>query len=253
MAKTFSILFFSFLLALNIHASEKYDDEFSEFDYEFAQEEKEVQKKQESDPLSGYNRVMTDINDGLYTYALRPVFKGYDAIVHDNIQEGIANVFNNSTFPIRFVNSILQLKFDKAVIETGRFIINTTLGVFGIFDVAKNQFNLVTTAEDFGQTLGHYGVGSGWHIVLPIFGPSNMRDMFSMFPDIYLNPSTYVSSRSDTFVAHPDHAWALFVGERLNSGSMNYSQYDLIRKDAIDLYPYLKNMYEQHRVQKIKE
>jgi phospholipid-binding lipoprotein MlaA len=253
MPKIFVTIFFTLIFSLNLSASEKYDDEFAEFDYEFAQSETTQKKETSSDPLESYNRAMTNFNDSFYIYAYRPVVSTIDMVLNDNIQKGIKNVFNNSTFPIRFINSILQLKFDKAMIEAGRFIINTTIGVVGIFDIAKDQFNLVTTPEDFGQTLGFYGVGTGWHIVLPILGPSNVRDIVAMVPDSYLNPSTYVESRQNHLVAHEDHAWKLKATDVLIGGSLNYKQIDMIRKDAIDMYPYLKNTYEQYRAKQIKE
>jgi len=253
MAKIFLPIFLSLLFCINLQATDKYDDEFAEFDYEFASDEPAVKKEQKKEPLDGYNRVMTNFNDKFYIYVYRPVSKGFDTIMPDQVQNSIQNVFNNSTFPIRFVNNILQLKFDKAFIEAGRFIINTTAGVLGIFDVAKNQFHLVTTPEDFGQTLGFYGVATGWHIVLPILGPSNVRDIVGMFPDSYLNPGSYVTSRRDTFIANEDHAWKLKLLDTVNYGSLNYKTFDIMRKDAIDLYPYLKNTYEQHRIKQIKE
>ncbi len=253
MPKIVLCLFLTLLFSLNLQATDKYDDEFAEFDYEFATEEKVDKKEKSNDVLVTYNRAMTTFNDKFYIYTFRPISKAFDTVIPDPVQDGIKNIFDNSTFPIRFVNSILQLKFDKAMIETGRFIINTTIGILGIFDVAKNQFNLVTTPEDFGQTLGFYGVGSGWHVVLPILGPSNIRDIVSMVPDSYLNPGSYVTSRRDQLVANEDHAWKLKILDTVNYGSMNYRTFDIMRKDAIDLYPYLKNTYEQHRIKQIKE
>lgn len=251
MLKNIVLLLFASILATNVNAKNMYDDQFADFDYEFAQQEKN--QTQSSDPLNGYNRVMTDFNDALYVNVYRPISKTIDAVVHDKIQEGVSNMYYNVTFPIRFTNDILQLKFDKAIIEIGRFVLNTVFGIFGFFDVAQTHFGLYTTPEDFGQTLGHYGVAAGPHIVLPFLGPSNVRDTISMVPDAYLDPTVYNESRGMNIVNHMDNSIALEVVEQLNYGSMNYEAYDIIRKDAIDLYPYLKNIYEQRRSQLIKE
>lgn len=251
MLKNIVTILFTIFIASNLQAKNMYDDQFADFDYEFAQQEKNT--TQGSDPLNGYNRVMTDFNDALYVNIYRPISKGIDAVLHDKVQEGISNMYYNSTFPIRFVNSILQLKFDKALIEIGRFLLNTTFGILGFFDVAQTHFDLYTSPEDFGQTLGHYGVPAGPHIVLPFFGPSNTRDTISMVPDAYLDPTVYNESRGMNIVDHRDNTIVLKVIEQLNYGSQNYEAYDIIRKDAIDLYPYLKNIYEQKRSQMIKE
>jgi len=99
--------------------------------------EEKMEVEEIYDPLSGYNRAMTDINDMLYVNILKPVATGYRYVVHKEIRKSVSNFFHNITYPIRFVNNILQLKFANSTEETGRFIINTTVGILGIFDVAK--------------------------------------------------------------------------------------------------------------------
>lgn len=118
------------------------------------------------DPLSGYNRSMTNFNDIFYTNVLQPVSKTYAKYVHENIREGVSNVYDNLLFPIRFINNVLQFKLLNASEELGRFVINSTFGILGVMDVAE-KFELKPHKEDFGQTLGFYGVGSGFHIVIP--------------------------------------------------------------------------------------
>ncbi|MDX9796334.1 MAG: VacJ family lipoprotein, partial [Arcobacteraceae bacterium] len=160
---------------------------FSDFDNEFEESDAVF------DPLNGYNRMMTNFNDSFYINILQPVSKTYADIVHEDIRTGVSNVYDNLLFPIRFINNVLQLKFVNASEELGRFVINSTFGLLGIMDVAQ-KFELKAHKEDFGQTLGFYGVGSGFHIVIPFLGPSNLRDVFGIGADSYANPlSTLVA------------------------------------------------------------
>jgi phospholipid-binding lipoprotein MlaA len=209
-------------------------DEFSD-EFEYSVEEK-------SDPLSGYNIVMTDFNDGFYIYIFDPVAKGYKYVTPKIVRESVDNFFDNLLYPLRFVNNILQGKFANATEETGRFMLNTTIGIGGFFDPAKKYFDLKQHNEDFGQTLGKWGVDGGYHIVLPFFGPSNMRDMFSMYPNYLMNPVSYV-----------DEAVAITVYNKLNNASLHIGEYGNLKKNAIELYPFLKNVYEQNRKKLIEE
>ena len=147
------------------------------------------------DPLEGYNRWMTGFNNTLYDYVLNPVFKGYDFIFPEPIRVSINNVFNNLYYPVSLVNNLLQLKFENALDETGRFIVNTTFGFGGMFDPAYEGLGVEPHVEDLGQTLGYYGVGSGFPIVLPFFGITNLRDFSGDLLDFYANPIYYVDAR----------------------------------------------------------
>ncbi len=107
---------------------------------------------------------------------------------------GVSNFINNIQFPIRFANNLLQGKFQNSSDELERFIINSTIGLGGLMDPAKHHMNIQTHDEDFGQTLGHYGIGSGFHIVLPFFGPSNVRDAVGLTVDSYTSPLVYIEN-----------------------------------------------------------
>lgn len=202
------------------------------------------------DPLGSYNRVMTDVNDFFYINILNPVATGYSDTVDISIRKGISNVFNNLFFPIRFVNNVLQLKFANAAEETGRFLINSTIGVLGIFDPAKQQFELEAHKEDFGQTLGFYGVGAGPHIVLPLIGPSNLRDTISLVPDTILNPTTTSFPNSSLTTTEGILIYTVYS---INKASLHLGEYENIKEDAIDLYPFIRDLYEQKRISEIKE
>ncbi len=222
------------------------DDDFAEFDSEL-----EIQKI--SDPFSGYNKVMTNFNDDLYMNVLKPINSGYVAITHIEVRRSIDKFFKNLYYPMRFVNNIFQGKFHNAFEETGRFVVNTTVGLAGFFDPAKSEMGMLAHNEDFGQTLGFYGVGSGPHIVLPLWGPSNLRDVVSIYPNTVVSFVDYTDRDWFTLT----DTWAGFLGvkaiEQVNKYSLYETTYDHIREDAIDLYPYLRELYEEKRQREIEE
>lgn len=226
--------------------SSSVDDELASF-----AEEMEVQEIY--DPLSGYNRVMTNFNDTAYEYVLKPVATGYKNVLHIEIRNSIGNFFENIHFPVRFANTLLQGKLSYATEETGRFVINTTVGVFGLFDPAKSYFELQAHDEDFGQTLGFYGVGNGPHIVLPLLGPSNLRDALSLYPDSLLSVLDYDERSYWTLTDTPAEYIGAKAVEKTNAISLYMDKYDKIKADAVDLYPYLRDMYEQRRKKQIEE
>src|SRR5690554_1587943 len=127
------------------------------------------------DPWEPVNRAVFRFNDTLDTYALRPVARGYDRVMPQFLNDGVTNVFNNLGEPKNLVNNLLQGKTRDAGIDTARFLLNTTIGVGGVFDVAT-RMGLQRNDEDFGQTLGAWGVDSGPFVMLPFFGPSTVRD-----------------------------------------------------------------------------
>ena len=234
---------------------EGYDDEFED---EFGAAEKEV-----FDPLSGYNRVMTDFNDSLYVWVLDPVARGYRWVLPYAARRGVKNFFHNLLFPLRFVNNALQLKIKNAGEEFLRFSINSTIGILGFWDPAKEWFDLEAHEEDFGQTLGYYGVGGGFHVVLPFLGPSNVRDMFSLYPDMQMDPVNYVENRPYNFPKQEGEYQGvskqtlqevdLTLLKIINRESLRIGQYANLKKDAIELYPFLRDVYEQNRAKLIKE
>ncbi len=245
-------LIFLFLVgfSLNTLFANEFDS-FNEFDNEFKQKE----KKEIFDPLKEYNESMTQFNDFVFLNVVNPVSKGYDYVVPNPIQIGVSNFFSHIAFPIRFVNNILQLKFEEASMELASFTVNTIWGLGGILNPAKDELNWQRYDEDFGQTLGHYGVGSGFHIVLPFLGPSNLRDMFSIVPDSYLSATSTVGE-SDLSYKIPNNSTQSFTissYERVNGVSLKLGQYESIKKDAIELYPFLRDAYEQKRNQEIKD
>lgn len=197
------------------------------------------------DPLSGYNRVMTQVNDKLYFWVLKPVAQGYSAVLPEGARLAVGRFFRNLLMPVRFVNNLLQLKPKRAGTELARFVVNTTIGVLGFGDPAATSLGLQAFPEDFGQTLGHYGVGSGFPVVLPVLGPSNLRDALGLIPDYFLDPVSYIE---ETRVQLAVRAY-----DRVNYTSLHIGEYESLKKDAVDLYTFLRDGYEQRRIKQIEE
>jgi len=247
MKKLIVIVFFSLLSFANEPQSE---DSFDDFDLEFSSNTKEV-----FDPLSGYNRVMTSFNDGFYSYILSPTSKAYAYIMPEFARKGTDNFFTNLMFPIRFANNLLQFKFKNASQEVGRFVVNTTWGIAGFMDPATNELDMKIHKEDFGQTLGYWGVGDGFAIVLPLLGPSNLRDMFALPVDMILSPTSRLGHNTvDYKIPQNDRqSFGINTLNLINAYSFHPDLYEMIKKDALDLYPYLRDIYKQKRTKEIKE
>lgn len=208
----------------------------------------QTSQKKVFDPLSGYNRFMTQVNDRLYFWVLKPIARGYGAVIPQGARLSISRFFNNLQMPVRFVNNLLQLKIKGAGTELTRFTLNTTVGFLGFADPAQKWFDMQPQEEDFGQTLGHYGLGSGFHLVLPVFGPSNLRDTIGRVPDYFLDPLNYIDN-----VDRWEREVAAKATDRVNHTSLHIGEYESVKKDAIDLYTFIRDAYEQSRIKKIED
>lgn len=198
-----------------------------------------------SDPLEPFNRAMFQINDKLYFWLLKPVATGYGAVVPEPFRNGISNAFDNLEFPIRFVSSLLQGKLVRACRETGRFVLNTTCGVGGLFNVADEVDSLKSSPEDLGQTLGHYGLGHGMYLVLPVFGPSSLREAAGRFGDSYLNPVSYIRPWESSL--------AVRSGKVVNTTSLHLGEYEDLKEASLDPYTAFKDAYLQYRKRMVDE
>ncbi len=223
-------------------ASESFSDggDFAEFEEEF-----EANKNEVSDPFAGYNRSMTTFNDKLYVWLLQPVAAGWDWAIPQEGRRSINSFFTNLWYPLRLLNNLLQGKLVHAGEETARFVINSTIGIFGLFDPAKDWLGLEAHPEDFGQTLGYWGLGSGPHIVLPFFGPSNLRDSLALTFDWQFDAVTQIE---DPYSEYGARAFRV-----INDTSLHLGEYESLKKDALDLYPFLRDAYEQKRNKDIQE
>lgn len=194
-----------------------------------------------ADPLEPYNRVMFRINDKLIRYFIGPVLMGYSIVVPEPARVGVRRFFSNLTTPVRLVNSLLQLKGRAAGVELARFLINSTLGVGGLLDPAEESFDLLKQDEDFGQTLGFYGIGSGVYIIWPILGPSSVRDTVGLAGDLALFPVFYLYP-DDLLVGFGTRFYGSF-----NSASLDLSTYTALMEGAFDPYVFFRNAYHQKR------
>jgi len=204
------------------------------------------------DPYESMNQKVFKFNHKLYTYVFAPISKGYDFLIPKKIQGGFSNIFTNLRMPVRFFNNIFQKKFKRAFKEFGRFLINSSAGIGGLFNPAEAAFNLKTYDEDFGQTLGHYGVNEGPYIVWPIIGPSNRRDTIGTIIDTAFNPLFWFATLD--VVLEDGVVRGISVGKRVNNYSYNIrNNYDSLVDSAIDPYIALQHAYINNRSKKIKE
>lgn len=201
-------------------------------------------KTEIADPLEPFNRAIYHFNDKLYFWLLKPVAQGYGKVVPEPARVGVSNFFANLAFPIRFVNCLLQANFEGAAAELGRFTVNTLWGIGGFLDPASGkEIDLSKQDEDFGQTLGVYGVGQGFFINWPLFGPSSPRDTLGLFGDGFLNPTAYLT---------PWYAGAGAKGYNIvNETSLRIGDYESLKEAAIDPYVAIRDAYVQYRLKKV--
>ena len=220
---------------------------------------------EEYDPWESLNTKFFEFNRELDRWLLKPVAKGYNAVVPNIVQVGISNFFYNSRVTPRFLNNIFQGKFKGAGIEAGRFLINTTVGIGGFFDVAQ-RFNLTTPEEDMGQTLGFYGIKPGPYIMVPLLGPYTVRDLAGYAGDIALNPiywlvlPTMHNIDAIPTVVSIDDRLAIYLitiaargAEVVNDRSLNLEKFQGVEESTVDLYAAVRNAYLQKRARAIQE
>lgn len=148
-----------------------------------------------NDPLEGFNRATYTFNDTVDTYVLKPVAKAYREVLPSPVRTGVSNFFGNLHDPVIMLNNLLQGKVVNAISDLGRFIVNTVVGIYGLFDVAS-EVGLEKHNEDFGQTLGKWGAGEGFYVVLPFLGPSSLRDGTGIYVDEQVYPPNHMEEGS---------------------------------------------------------
>lgn len=196
-----------------------------------------------ADPLRGFNRAMFTVNDRFYFWLLKPAATGYRAVTPVVVRKGIRNFFYNLAFPVRFVNCLLQAKGTEAGAEMDIFLINTTVGLLGFMQPAQDRFNITGAEEDLGQSLGTWTIGEGFYLVLPVLGPSTLRDTVGSVGDWFLDPTSYISS------------WeaSLAVGglETVNSASFRIGDYETLKEASLDPYVAMKDAYVKMRRERV--
>ena len=200
----------------------------------------------ESDPWESFNEKMFWFNrEVLDRYLLKPAATAWDFVLPDGVQRGIHNAFDNLKVVQRVVSNALQLKFTGAAKEVARFAINSTVGLVGFFDVAKEGFGIEQSDEDMGQTFGVWGIGPGPYLVLPLLPPLTVRDGIGYALDAAMTPLYY-------FVP-----WYASIGagatEIINERSLNLDRFERVAESTIDLYSAVRNAYLQRRAAAIRQ
>lgn len=190
------------------------------------------------DPIEGFNRAMFAFNEGLDTAIIKPVATGYEAVLPSPIRTGVTNFFSNIEDVFIGVNNLLQGKVPEAFSDLGRVVINTTVGILGVIDVASDA-GLEKHDEDFGQTFGRWGVGNGAYVVIPVFGPRTVRDTVGLVLDVAADP----------VVQHrPKRTRDAAVVLRLVNDRANLLAADkVVEEAALDKYSYIRDAYLQRR------
>jgi phospholipid-binding lipoprotein MlaA len=208
----------------------------------------DVQSRDENDPFEGANRVFFDVNQALDDVLLRPVAVVYKHVVPDFAQDGVRNFMNNLNSPVIFANDVLQGETDRAGVTLLRFGINSTIGVGGLIDVAKH-FDIPYHDEDFGQTLGTWGVGEGPYLYFLVMGPSNARDITGFVVDRGLDPVNYVNWGNDDLEYVPVARTVLNV---IDIRARNIETLDEIERSSVDYYASIRSLYRQSRADAIR-
>jgi phospholipid-binding lipoprotein MlaA len=198
-----------------------------------------------ADPLYYWNLAMFHVNDKVYFWALKPVSRGYRAVVPELARVGVKNFFTNLGAPIRTVNCLLQGKSESAGAEIARFMVNTVVGGLGFVDVASRYPELALADEDFGQTLGLYGIGDGIYIVWPLLGPSTLRDTVGDLGDRFIDPLSYVEPVEASI--------GVTSLDTVNSTSFRIGDYEALKDAALVPYDALRDAYLQNRRRKIQD
>lgn len=218
------------LLDEDFDTEEDFDDEFgNEFDIATI-----------NDPLEPLNRVFFEFNDVVYEYVLSPVTDGYIWLLPRDLRECFGNFFFNLSAPVRLVNSLLQGELKQSGVVFSRFVINSTIGVYGLVDTAYLEFDIEPTEADFGQTLGRWGLGDGIYICWPFVGPSSVRDTVGLVVDAYTHPIPYFH---DNYVLDISY----YTTNRLNTLSLNPTIYDDLKRFSLDPYVASRQAYYDYR------
>jgi len=197
-----------------------------------------VQTPSKDDPWEGFNRTVYTFNDKVDQYALKPVAQGYVKITPQPVRDSVTNFFANIGDVYNAANNLLQLKIADGVEDIMRIVINTVFGVGGLFDVATLA-KLPKHDQDFGLTLGHYGVPPGPYLVLPLFGPSTVRDGVGLLGNYFINPLTYVDPAAVS--------WGLYGLNVVSTRANLLGASNLLEGAAIDKYSFVRNAYLQRR------
>ena len=199
-------------------------------------------KPDRRDPLEGYNRWMFGVNDAIDRGVVKPVAQGYVRVVPQPMRRGIGNFFTNLSYPRTIVNDVLQAKLTDGARDTARLVVNSVLGL-GFFDPAAHM-GLERHDEDFGQTLGTWGMPSGPYLMLPLLGPSTVRDAFGRVPDEYSSGRHYVKNTAVR--------WSLAALDVVDQRASLLDTENVLR-ESFDRYAFLRNAWLQRREYQVRD
>ena len=195
------------------------------------------------DPLEPMNRKIYAFNDRVDKAVLKPVAEGYVAVVPSMVRTGVSNVFRNFGVIVTAANNVLQLKIPNVAQDVMRFSVNLVWGLGGIIDLAS-ELGIAYHDEDFGQTLGYWGIDAGPYLVLPILGPSTMRDTVGLPADYYINPYRHIDDRATRYGV---------LAMRVVDLRANLLSADKILQAQFDPYSFLRDVYLQRREHQVRD
>ena len=203
-----------------------------------------IDEQEVYDPIESVNRQILNANNQVDDYVVSPIVKAYVYLPH-RLRLGIRNVLNNLNEPFSVANNLLQADFQGAGEGFARFFINSTYGIAGLVDVANSELNLTPDREDIGQTLAVWGVGKGPYLILPIFGPSNLRDATGFAGKIFLDPIDYVID-DNVFQISRTALTGIDTREAFSKPIEN------LRESSLDFYAAVRSAYNQVKAEQIK-
>jgi phospholipid-binding lipoprotein MlaA len=239
-------IFFLFFVLFFYNLNNSKAQSFSEDEFMLEQEE------QISDPYEKYNRKIFAFNENFDRYFFEHVARAYRKGVPHQARMSIRNFLNNLFLPMSVLNSILQGKTDNSLATMSHFLINSTIGVFGLFDVA-GQKGIKYEKEDFGQTLGHYGVGSGHYLMLPFIGPSSTRDAGGLAFDAAINPLQFnlLKTGGEFEEKNSSYRIGISLAVAIDKRESLIDTIDQVRQDSFDSYSTIRSAYLQLRKSQI--
>ena len=194
-----------------------------------------------ADPIEPFNRAVFSFNDKVYLWVLDPVATGYSKVLPHDIRGCIDNFFSNLAEPVRSANCLLQGRFRDSGLVLSRFALNSVFGVFGLADPAGDEFKIAPIRASFGETLSVWGIGDGFYLVAPLFGPSTARDFTGTVVDSFAK-STYSPWRNDDVAP-----WAMTATDKVNVTSLHLGEYQELKSLSFDPYVAFRNGYFQMR------
>ncbi|RMG42267.1 MAG: VacJ family lipoprotein [Candidatus Dadabacteria bacterium] len=203
-------------------------------------------QQEPSDPWEGFNRAVFSFNEKFDHYLMKPVAQGYDFIFPEPVKRGVSNFFENIKYPSYLVSDLLQFKFKRAARHTGRFLVNSTLGLGGLADIAS-CLGLEQEKTDFAVALAYHGIPSGPYLVLPFLGPSSVRDAFGRAADAFLDPAFYTGEYG---LKNSEELAVSFGAKGLEFTSIRARLLGVIedaRKSSLDYYLFSRSAYFQYR------